>query len=174
MRALEQPDGVELYTREYLVHSGTQARGVVLLVHGFTWHSGYFQPFAEFLTKSGTPPLPVFATLYQYFTKLFCKVPCLYSCRDLCPVLSVGGKSAKLLSCIQLARVICDRWRFLAAGFVVVTFDLRGHGRSGLVDGIPGYTPKFSDFTNDTVAVLQLAQERHPGMPSFILSLIHI
>lgn len=56
----------------------------------------------------------------------------------------------------------------LRAGFVVVTFDLRGHGRSGLVDGIPGYAHKFEDFTNDTAAVLQFAQERHPGMPSFL------
>ena len=71
-------------------------------------------------------------------------------------------------SCVPLAPYIGDGCLLLAAGFVMVTFDLRGHGRSGLVDGIPGYTPKFSDFTNDTAAMLQWAQDRHSGVPSFI------
>ena len=77
MRAFEQPDGVELYTREYVTPSGVPARGVVLLVHGFTWHSGYFQPFAEFLTKNGTPsPFQFFAAANALSTtKLFFLCP---------------------------------------------------------------------------------------------------
>jgi hypothetical protein len=52
-RAFARPDGVELYLREYLVHSGTVARGLVVLVHGWNWHSGYFKPCADFLVSKG-------------------------------------------------------------------------------------------------------------------------
>jgi alpha-beta hydrolase superfamily lysophospholipase len=49
-----------------------------------------------------------------------------------------------------------------------MTFDLRGHGRSGLVDGLPCYTASINDYQNDLLDVLQFAQERHVGMPSFL------
>lgn len=48
-----RPDGVGLYVRQYNVPDGTKARGVVVFVHGWTWHSGYFAPFADYLTENG-------------------------------------------------------------------------------------------------------------------------
>ena len=53
VRALKRPDGVELYVRDFLVHSGTQAKGLVVMVHGWSWHSRYFQPAAEHFTQQG-------------------------------------------------------------------------------------------------------------------------
>jgi alpha-beta hydrolase superfamily lysophospholipase len=55
-----------------------------------------------------------------------------------------------------------------AAGLIVVTFDHRSHGLSGLVDGLPGYANSFSDFVSDTLAVLHFATEQHPGLPYFL------
>ena len=49
----------------------------------------------------------------------------------------------------------------------MVTYDLRGHGRSGKVDGIPMYTPFFEDHVQDFLAVLKWAEERHVGTPCF-------
>eukprot|EP01025_Chloroclados_australasicus_P059070 TRINITY_DN7457_c0_g1_i3.p1 TRINITY_DN7457_c0_g1~~TRINITY_DN7457_c0_g1_i3.p1 ORF type:complete len:353 (+),score=37.90 TRINITY_DN7457_c0_g1_i3:94-1152(+) len=105
VRALERPDAVELYTREYLVHSGVEQHGVVVLVHGFSWHSGYWEPFAKHLQQKG---------------------------------------------------------------FVVVCYDLRGHGKSGAVDGLRGYASSFNVHVEDLLAVLQWTSERHVGLPLFI------
>ena len=49
-----------------------------------------------------------------------------------------------------------------------MTFDHRGHGLSGLVDGLPGYTNSFADYVQDLLAVLTFATERHPGLPYFL------
>ena len=55
------------------------------------------------------------------------------------------------------------------AGFVVVAYDLRGHGLSGMVDGLPGYAKSFLDHVDDLLAVVQHASERHVGLPSFVM-----
>eukprot|EP00892_Ulva_mutabilis_P012443 jgi/Ulvmu1/9571/UM054_0001.1 len=52
-------------------------------------------------------------------------------------------------------------------GISVVTYDLRGHGRSGKVDGIPMYFTSFEENVQDFLAVLQWAEERHVGTPCF-------
>ena len=35
------------------LHVGRETKGAVVLVHGFSWHSGYFQDFAEALSQTG-------------------------------------------------------------------------------------------------------------------------
>lgn len=45
------------------VYEGTEVKGIVILVHGFTWHSVYFSEIAEVLNKKGrcvpnAPPDP--------------------------------------------------------------------------------------------------------------------
>ena len=52
-RALPRPDGVELYLREWPMTAGVAARAVLVIAHGYMWHSGYFQPLAEHLTGKG-------------------------------------------------------------------------------------------------------------------------
>jgi acylglycerol lipase len=54
-----------------------------------------------------------------------------------------------------------------AAGIITVTFDLRGHGESGKVDGIRGYA-SFADHVTDLLAVLRYATDRHVGLPVFL------
>jgi hypothetical protein len=54
------------------------------------------------------------------------------------------------------------------AGIAVVTYDLRGHGNSGFVDGIPMYTHSMEDHVQDFLAVLKFAMDRHVGMPCFV------
>ena len=56
VRALPRPDGVELYVRDFLGPAGTQARGLLVMVHGWSWHSRYFQPAAEHFVQQGAPP----------------------------------------------------------------------------------------------------------------------
>ena len=46
-------DSVELYVREFDIDGGVRLRGTVLLVHGFSWHSAYFQQFARILNEQG-------------------------------------------------------------------------------------------------------------------------
>jgi alpha-beta hydrolase superfamily lysophospholipase len=58
----------------------------------------------------------------------------------------------------------------MSAGLVVVTYDWRGHGLSGVVDGRPGYCSKFRDHVEDLLAVLQHAQDRHVGLPCFLFA----
>ena len=53
------------------------------------------------------------------------------------------------------------------AGFDVVIYDHRGHGRSGREDGLPGYTRRFHRLADDLLAMLQLAQEQSPGKKCF-------
>ena len=52
-RALDRPDGVQLYVREFTVAAGTQQRGLVVMVHGWAWHSRHFVPLAKELTAAG-------------------------------------------------------------------------------------------------------------------------
>lgn len=52
-RALPRPDGVQLYVRDLAVSAGTQQRGLVVMVHGWSWHSRYFMPLAHKLAEAG-------------------------------------------------------------------------------------------------------------------------
>lgn len=56
VRPFERPDGVELYLREFLLHSGVTARGAAVLVHGMTVYSGTLQPFIDHLVQNGVLP----------------------------------------------------------------------------------------------------------------------
>jgi hypothetical protein len=45
--------------------------------------------------------------------------------------------------------------RVSCTGIATVAFDLRGHGCSGRLDGLDGYTRSFDDYINDLKVVLQ-------------------
>ena len=47
-------------------------------------------------------------------------------------------------------------------GYILLTFDLRGHGRSG---GVRGHISSIDDFMNDIDLLLVQAQMRYPGLP---------
>ena len=55
--------------------------------------------------------------------------------------------------------------RFNNAGYAVVSFDLRGHGRSG---GQRGDTPSFDHFADDISILLEKTKEMYPAIPAFI------
>ena len=54
---------------------------------------------------------------------------------------------------------------FTAAGYALVTFDLRGHGKSG---GKRGDVPDFEAFMDDIDLLIRTGQERCPGKPCFL------
>lgn len=54
---------------------------------------------------------------------------------------------------------------FNNAGYAVVSFDLRGHGRSG---GQRGDTPSFDHFADDISILLEKTKEMYPAIPAFI------
>jgi acylglycerol lipase len=56
--------------------------------------------------------------------------------------------------------------QLVAAGLVVYALDLRGRGQS---DGERFYVEKFTDYVDDTSAVVRLAKSREPGLPTFLL-----
>ena len=51
------------------------------------------------------------------------------------------------------------------SGFVLMTFDLRGHGRSG---GKRGHTPSYEAMMDDISLLLDEAARRYPGLPRFL------
>ncbi len=53
----------------------------------------------------------------------------------------------------------------MEAGYAVLTFDLRGHGRSG---GPRGHVPSSEAFLEDIDCMLAEAAKRFPGKPSFL------
>lgn len=53
VRPFQRPDGVELYLQEFLLHSGVTARGVAVLVHGWSGYTGMLQPLVDHLLKNG-------------------------------------------------------------------------------------------------------------------------
>jgi acylglycerol lipase len=56
--------------------------------------------------------------------------------------------------------------QLVGAGLVVYALDLRGRGQS---DGERFYVDKFTDYVDDTSAVVTLAKSREPGLPTFLL-----
>lgn len=50
-------------------------------------------------------------------------------------------------------------------GFVLFSFDLRGHGRSG---GVRGHISSIDDFMNDIDLLLEQAKIRYPGLPTLL------
>ena len=51
------------------------------------------------------------------------------------------------------------------AGYTLVGFDLRGHGRSG---GPRGHTPSYEALLNDLADFLLWSEKRYPGLPRFL------
>ena len=51
------------------------------------------------------------------------------------------------------------------AGYALMSFDLRGHGKSG---GPRGHTPSIESFMNDIDLLMQTAVGRYPGKPRFL------
>jgi len=60
-----------------------------------------------------------------------------------------------------------EYWSTLStqAGYSVLTYDLRGHGKSG---GMRGHISSFDDYVNDTDLLLREAEDRFPGLPCFL------
>ncbi|MEA5079973.1 MAG: alpha/beta hydrolase [Anaerolineaceae bacterium] len=54
---------------------------------------------------------------------------------------------------------------FARAGFAMVGFDLRGHGRS---DGVRGYTTSNAAVMGDISQVIQIAKTHFPDVPTFL------
>lgn len=54
---------------------------------------------------------------------------------------------------------------FVQAGCAIITFDLRGHGRSG---GQRGHGPTFEVFMQDVAVLLEEADRRYPDLPRFL------
>lgn len=50
-------------------------------------------------------------------------------------------------------------------GYAVLSFDLRGHGKSG---GIRGHTPSAEAFLEDIDLLFQEAEQRYPTLPRFL------
>ncbi len=55
--------------------------------------------------------------------------------------------------------------RLNQSGYAVLTFDLRGHGKSG---GERGYAPSFEALMDDIHLLLDEADRRYPGLPRFL------
>ena len=53
-----------------------------------------------------------------------------------------------------------------AQGFGVYALDHWGHGKS---DGLPGFVPAFSAFTDGVEVLLNAVEEAHPGIPLFLI-----
>ncbi len=54
---------------------------------------------------------------------------------------------------------------YAQAGYALLGFDLRGHGKSG---GRRGHAPSFEAFMQDIDRLLEEAGNRYPGLPRFI------
>ncbi len=57
-----------------------------------------------------------------------------------------------------------DEWfsDFVKEGFAVISFDLRGHGRSG---GKQGTIHRYNEYQEDAALLMQKARENFPGIP---------
>ena len=51
------------------------------------------------------------------------------------------------------------------AGYSVLAYDLRGHGKSG---GMRGHISSYNDYLDDTDLLLKETNDRYPGVPQFL------
>jgi alpha-beta hydrolase superfamily lysophospholipase len=80
------------------------------------------------------------------------------------------GKPKALLALIHGLGEHTGRYPHVAqvmteAGYALVGFDLRGHGRSG---GARGHTPSLEAYMQDIRQFLQLMRQRYPDIPHFL------
>jgi acylglycerol lipase len=54
---------------------------------------------------------------------------------------------------------------FVNSGYIMLSFDLRGHGRSG---GALGHIPSFDAYLDDVDLLLEQARSRYPGLPMLL------
>ena len=54
---------------------------------------------------------------------------------------------------------------FTEQGYAVITYDQRGHGKS---EGKRGHTPSFNHLLEDVTELLNLSEERFPGIPRLL------
>ena len=54
---------------------------------------------------------------------------------------------------------------FNKAGYILIGFDLRGHGKSG---GARGHTPSYDALMDDIADFMALIKKRYPGLPRFL------
>ena len=54
---------------------------------------------------------------------------------------------------------------FNKAGYILIGFDLRGHGKSG---GARGHTPSYDALMDDIADFIKFIETRYPGLPRFL------
>jgi len=98
----------------------------------------------QWQTKDG---LPLFAQAWEPQTKVEGVI---------CLVHGLGEHSSRY-----------EHWagKLTSAGFALLAFDLRGHGRSG---GKRGDTPSYNHFAEDIYIMLDQAAKEFPGTPAFL------
>ncbi len=74
----------------------------------------------------------------------------------ICLVHGLGEHSSRYT---QVARFFTDN------SYAVLTFDLRGHGKSG---GARGHTPSVEAFLKDIDLLIQETEKRYPSLPRFL------
>jgi hypothetical protein len=128
--------------------AGSAVKALLVMVHGWSWHSLYFSDFGTAAAAQvGRPP--------------WCGLPS--------PPLD--GRGFRLSSShLTTLPPRLPAWRHpRMQGVEVVSFDLQGHGRSESLHGMRGYARRMSDHCADVAAVLAAARERRPGVPAVLL-----
>jgi alpha-beta hydrolase superfamily lysophospholipase len=81
-----------------------------------------------------------------------------------------AGKPRALIALIHGVGEHTSRYTHVAAaltgaGYALVGFDLRGHGRSG---GARGHSPSLDAYMQDIRGFLEFLKQRYPGLPYFL------